>query len=142
MAEETRDQIEEVIINEEPINEAVVETIIEEEEIKPKAKTKAKSRAKAKPKIKTTNLLNLLKQYKNEEEPIIEEPIVQVEPEQPKHKYILKKIVQCPDCGLSMTQHTLLYIHKRRGFCKAESNPKKNQNHHQNHKKQRLQNML
>ena len=31
----------------------------------------------------------------------------------------LKKIVQCPDCGLSMTQHTLLYIHKRRGFCKA-----------------------
>ena len=31
----------------------------------------------------------------------------------------LKKIVQCPDCGLSMTQHTLKYIHKRRGFCKA-----------------------
>ena len=29
------------------------------------------------------------------------------------------KLVQCPDCGLSMTQHTLLYIHKRRGFCKA-----------------------
>ena len=32
----------------------------------------------------------------------------------------LKKIVQCPDYSLSMTQHTLLYIHKRRGFCKAE----------------------
>ena len=29
------------------------------------------------------------------------------------------KLVQCPDCGLSMTQHTLLHIHKRRGFCKA-----------------------
>ena len=37
----------------------------------------------------------------------------------------LKKIVQCPDCGLSMTQHTLLYIHKRRGFCKAEKAPEK-----------------
>ena len=35
----------------------------------------------------------------------------------------LKKIVQCPGCGLSMTQHTLLYIHKRRGFCKAEKTP-------------------
>ena len=35
----------------------------------------------------------------------------------------LKKIVQCPGCGLSMTQHTLLYIHKRRGFCKAEKAP-------------------
>ncbi len=31
----------------------------------------------------------------------------------------LKSIVQCPDCLLSMTQHTLKYIHKRRGFCKA-----------------------
>ena len=31
----------------------------------------------------------------------------------------LKKVVQCTGCGLSMTQHTLLYIHKRRGFCKA-----------------------
>ena len=36
----------------------------------------------------------------------------------------LKKIVQCPDCGSSMTQHTLLYTHKRRGFCKAEKAPK------------------
>ena len=34
-----------------------------------------------------------------------------------------KKIVPCPDCGLSMTQHALLHIHKRRGFCKAEKAP-------------------
>ena len=31
----------------------------------------------------------------------------------------LKTIAQCPDCVLFMTQHTLKYIHKRRGFCKA-----------------------
>ena len=35
----------------------------------------------------------------------------------------LKQIVQCPDCLLEMTQHTLTYIHKRRGFCKAEKIP-------------------
>ena len=45
MAEEqTRDQIEEVIINEEPITEAVTETIIEEEEIKPTPNSKPKKR--------------------------------------------------------------------------------------------------
>ena len=32
----------------------------------------------------------------------------------------LKTIVQCPDCMLFLTQHTLKYIHKRRGFCKAD----------------------
>ena len=32
----------------------------------------------------------------------------------------LKQIVKCPDCSLEMTQHTLKYIHKRRGFCKAD----------------------
>ena len=31
----------------------------------------------------------------------------------------LKQIVKCPDCHMDMTQHTLKYIHKRRGFCKA-----------------------
>ena len=31
----------------------------------------------------------------------------------------LKQIVKCPDCNMDMTQHTLKYIHKRRGFCKA-----------------------
>ena len=28
-------------------------------------------------------------------------------------------MVQCPDCHLSMTQHTLNYIHKERGYCKG-----------------------
>ena len=31
----------------------------------------------------------------------------------------LKQIVKCPDCHMGMTQHTLKYIHKRRGFRKA-----------------------
>ena len=43
--EESRDQIEEIINNEEPAKEAVTETIIEEEIFKPKAKPKVKSRA-------------------------------------------------------------------------------------------------
>ena len=54
--EESREQIEEIINNEEPVKEAVFETIIEEEvkeeEIKPKPKPKA-SRARAKPKLKS-----------------------------------------------------------------------------------------
>ena len=32
----------------------------------------------------------------------------------------LKQIVKCPDCKMDMTVHTLKYIHKRRGFCKAD----------------------
>ena len=31
----------------------------------------------------------------------------------------LKQFVKCPDCSMDMTVHTLKYIHKRRGFCKA-----------------------
>ena len=31
----------------------------------------------------------------------------------------LKQIVKCPGCNMDMTVHTLRYIHKRRGFCKA-----------------------
>ena len=53
-----------------------------------------------------------------EEEPIIEEQPAPVKVDK------IQKIVQCPGCGLSMTQHTLLYIHKRR-FCKAEKAPEK-----------------
>ena len=86
--------------------------IIEREEVKPKPKPKAKSRARTKPTIKIT------KESAEPVEPINEEPIIE-EPEQLKKIYKLKKIVQCPGCGLSMTQHTLLHIHKRRGFCKA-----------------------
>ena len=59
-------------------------------------------------------------------EPIVEEPIVveeKPEPivveEPPKQIHKLKEIVKCPDCNMDMTVHTLKYIHKRRGFCKA-----------------------
>ena len=47
----------------------------------------------------------------------------------------LKKIVQCPDCGLSMTQHTLLYIHKRR-VLQSRKTLEKHQNH--NHTKPKI----
>ena len=98
----TREQIEEIVNNnEEPV---IIEEIKEEikEEVKPKAK--ANSRAKAKVKIV--------------KEPVVEEPVVVEEKPEPKVDK-LKTIVQCPDCMLSMTAHTLKYIHKRRGFCKA-----------------------
>ena len=103
--EESREQIEEIINNEEPVKEAVIETITEEEKVKPKAKSKAKS--KAKPKIKIT---------KEPVEVVVEEPVVE---EQPKKISKLRQIVKCPDCNMDMTAHTLKYIHKRRGFCKA-----------------------
>ena len=32
-------------------------------------------------------------------------------------------MVECPDCNIDMTQHTLKYIHKRRGFRKAVKAP-------------------
>ena len=28
--------------------------------------------------------------------------------------------MKCPDCNMDMTVHTLKYIYKRRGFCKAD----------------------
>ena len=37
----------------------------------------------------------------------------------------LKQIVKCLDCNMEMTQHTLTYIHKGRGFCKADKAPEK-----------------
>ena len=107
--EKTREQIEEIVNNhnnnEEPVEEEVIEEPVTEikEVIKPKAK--AKSRAKA-------------KQVKIVKEPVVEEPVVVEEQPEPKVDKS-KTIVQCPDCLLSMTAHTLKYIHKRRGFCKA-----------------------
>ena len=125
--EESRDYIIDITNNEEPVKEAVCETIkeevkeeikeeIKEEEVKPKAKPKSKSRAK--PKIKIVK------------EPIVEEkpePVVEEEPA-PVKVDKLKQIVKCPDCHMDMTQHTLKYIHKRRGFCKAavKEEPEKN----------------
>ena len=99
--EETREEIIDIINNEEPVKEEV------KEEIKEEAKPKAKSKPRAKPKIKIVK------------EPVVEEKPEPVVEDKPKKIDKLKTIVQCPDCGLSMTQHTLLYIHKRRGFCKA-----------------------
>ena len=51
--EETRDDIidianNEETVNEEPVKEAVIEPIIEEEEVKPKPKPKARAKAKIK----------------------------------------------------------------------------------------------
>uniref|UniRef100_UPI00404B4DD0 hypothetical protein n=1 Tax=Flavobacterium sp. TaxID=239 RepID=UPI00404B4DD0 len=114
MEEETRDEIIDIVNNEEPIIE----------EVKPKSKPKSR----AKPKVKIT---------KEPVEPIVvEEAIVEVV-EPPKKVDKLKEIVECPDCKMKMTVHTLKYIHKRRGFCKAEVVPEKTpepivQQQHQN----------
>ena len=99
--EESRDDIIDIVNNEEPVNE------------EPKPKAKVKSRAK--PKIKITKEPVV-------EEPVVEEAIVAVV-EKLKKVYKLKEIVKCPDCHMDMTVHTLKYIHKRRGFCKADVKP-------------------
>ena len=52
-------------------------------------------------------------------EPIVEERIVVEEKPALVKVDKLKQTVKCPDCNVDMTQHTLKYIHKRRGFCKA-----------------------
>ena len=98
---ETRELIEE-IVNENPQEEPIEEPI---EEVKPKAKPKTKAKAKVK----------IIK------EPVIEtviepEPVIE---EKPQKVDKLKETVKCPDCGVSMSQHTLKYIHKKRGYCKA-----------------------
>ena len=117
--EESREEIEKIVNNseeesikeekvkEEEVKEEEVKEEIKEEEL-PKPKSKAK--AKAKPKIKIV---------KEAVEPVVEK-IEEKEEEQPKKVDKLKQIVKCPDCGLDMTAHTLKYIHKRRGFCKAD----------------------
>ena len=119
--EKTREQIidivnnEEEIVQEEPVKEEIKEEV-KKEEAKPKAKPRA---SRAKPKVK------IVKESVEPVEPVVveAEPVVEVVEVKPKKIDKLKTIVQCPDCGLSMTQHTLLYIHKRRGFCKADVKP-------------------
>ena len=107
--EETREtNYSEIIKNEETVKEAVIEPIIEEEEeeeVKPKPKPKTRARAKIK----------IVK------EPVVE--VVEVVEEKPKKIDKLKEIVKCPDCNMDMAVHTLKYIHKRRGFCKADIKP-------------------
>ena len=56
------------------------------------------------------------------------EPIVVEEKPAPVKVDKLKQIVKCPDCNKDMTQHTLKYIHKRRGFCKAVKAPEPEKN--------------
>ena len=109
--EKTREQIIDIVNNEEEIvkEEIVKEEIVKQEEVKPKAKRA--SRAKLKVKIVKESVEPIVV-----EEPVeVEKPVEKPEPKVDK----LKSIVQCPDCLLSMTVHTLKYIHKRRGFCKA-----------------------
>ena len=113
MEEETRDEIEAIVNNEEIVQEEIVKEEIKEEpvkEIKPKAKRA--SRAKVK----------IVKESVEPVEPILveEKPVEVVVEEQPKKVDKLKTIVECPDCNQFMTVHTLKYIHKRRGFCKAD----------------------
>ena len=113
--EESREEIEQIVNNNEEIKEEIVkeenvkeEEEIKEEEVKPKAK--AKSKAKAKPKVKIVK--EPVEPVEKIEESIVEEKPVKVDK--------LKQIVKCPDCNMDMTVHTLKYIHKRRGFCKAD----------------------
>ena len=114
--EESREEIEKIVnnseeesIKEEEVKEEEVKEEIKEEEL-PKEKPKSKAKAKAKPKIKIVK----------EAIESVAEKIEEKEEEQPKKVDKLKQIVKCPDCGLDMTAHTLKYIHKRRGFCKAD----------------------
>ena len=103
--EQARDEIEENVNDEppvqEPVQEAVIETTVEEEA---KAKTKPKAKAKAKPKIKIT---------KQPVEPVEPEPVIEVEVEEQPNTYNNKQMANCPDCNLTMTQHTLKHIHKQ-----------------------------
>ena len=93
MEEETRDDIIDIINN---------------EEIKEEVKPIIKAKSRAKPKIKIT---------KEPVEPVV--AAIEEVVEKPKKVDKLKEIVKCPDCHMAMTVHTLKYIHKRRGFCKA-----------------------
>ena len=119
--EKTREQIidivnnEEEIVQEEPVKEEIKEEIKKEE-----AKPKAKRASRAKPKVKIS------KESVEPVEPVVveekPEPVVEVVEEKPKEPVKvdkLKQIVQCPDCKMQMTVHILKYIHKRRGFCIA-----------------------
>ena len=60
-------------------------------------------------------------------EPVVEPIVVVEEKPAPVKVDKLKQIVKCPDCNMDMTQHTLKYIHKRRGFCKAVKAPEPEQ---------------
>ena len=76
--EQTRDEIE-YIINDEPVQEAVIETVVEEKEERKTKPVKTKSKAKAEPKIKIT------KQPIGPVETIEPQPVIEVEEQLNKH---------------------------------------------------------
>ena len=101
---------------EESREETYSDIINNEEPVKEEPKPKAKAKPRAKPKVKIV---------KESVEPVVTivdevEPVVEVVEEKPKKVDKLKEIVKCPDCNMDMTVHTLRYIRKRRGFCKAD----------------------
>ena len=73
--DETREYIEEVLNDEPPVQEAVIETILEEEEAKP-VNTKSKAKSKAKRKIKIT------KRPVEPAETVELEPVIEIEVEE------------------------------------------------------------
>ena len=100
---------------EETREENYPDIINNEEPVKEESKPKAKAKSRAKPKVKIV---------KESIEPVVTivdevERVVEVV-EKPKKVDKLKEIVKCPDCNMDMTVHTQKYIHKRRGFCKAD----------------------
>ena len=130
--EKTREQIIDIVNNEEPVKEEIKEEVKEivKEEIKEEivkeevneevkeVKPKAKRASRAKVKIVKESVVSEPVVEVVEEKPV--EPVIE---EKPKKVDKLKEIVKCPDCNMDMTVHTLKYIHKRRGFCKADVKP-------------------
>ena len=114
--EKTREQIIDIVNNEEPVNDEPVKEEVNEEvkEVKPKAKRASRAKVKiVKESVVSEPVVEVV-----EEKPV--EPVIE---EKPKKIDKLKEIVKCPDCNMDMTVHTLKYIHKRRGFCKADVKP-------------------
>uniref|UniRef100_UPI00404A3413 hypothetical protein n=1 Tax=Flavobacterium sp. TaxID=239 RepID=UPI00404A3413 len=120
----TRKQIIDIVndepVNDEPVNDEALKEEIKEEIVKPKPKRASR----AKP--KQIKIIKESVEPVEPVEPIVKESVEPVEPvvepvieEQPKKVDKLKQIVECPDCHMKLTVHTLKYIHKRRGFCKA-----------------------
>ena len=114
---ESRELIEDLV--EYGFAEPVQETIIEEE-VKPvKANIQQKQKQNRNQNERTSRNKNIKPIKEEEPEQVVEEtPIVE-----DRHTDIdnLKEMVQCPDGHLNMTQHTLRYIHGKKGFCKANS---------------------
>ena len=114
--EKTREQIIDIVNNEEPVNDEPVKEEVNEEvkEVKPKAKRASRAKVKiVKESVVSEPVVEVV-----EEKPV--EPVIE---EKPKKIDKLKEIVKCPDCNMDITVHTLKYIHKRRGFCKADVKP-------------------